>query len=89
MAKLRVRVQPGARRNEVVSYQAGVLKVKLTAPPIEGRANAALVEFLATEFGVRKSEVDVLLGQTSRDKVVEVRSLSEAELAARVNRWSG
>ena len=56
------------------------LKVRLTAPPIEGRANAALVAFLAGELRVSKSQVTVLSGDTSRLKSLEIEGLDEAEL---------
>lgn len=58
--------------------------MRLTAPPVEGKANAALVALLAERLGVRKSDVAILRGQKGRDKLVEVAGLSEEEVARRL-----
>lgn len=81
---LPVRAQPGARRCGVVGEQSGALKVAVTAPPQDGRANAALVEALAEALGVRRSQVELLGGATGRDKRFLVRGVTRAELAAKV-----
>ncbi len=78
--RLSVRVQPGASKNEVIGFQADVLRVRVTAPPQEGRANKALVELLSDWLGVPKRSVTIIRGETSRDKVVEVRGLPEGKL---------
>ena len=76
---LPVRAQPGARRNAVVGEQAGALKVAVTAPPDQGRANRALAETLADVLGLKKSQVELLGGPTSRDKKFLLRlSVEEA-----------
>ncbi len=69
--KLYIRVIPNARRNKVV-MDGNRLKVYLTAPPVEGKANKALIEFLAGHFGVKKGRVKILRGEKSRDKIVEI-----------------
>jgi uncharacterized protein (TIGR00251 family) len=81
---LSVRAQPGARRAGVVGEQAGALKVAVTAPPEEGRANKALVETLREELGLKRSQVELFSGETSRDKRFLIRGLSRAELEVRV-----
>jgi uncharacterized protein len=60
------------------------LKVRLTAPPIEGRANAALVAFIAEVLGVSKSQITLLSGDTSRLKSLEIEGLTQAELSERL-----
>ena len=70
--RLSVRVIPRARKNRVVPQGGGKLRVYLTAPPQEGRANEALREVLAEYFGVKRSQVAIVVGQRSREKVVEV-----------------
>ncbi len=70
--RLSVKVVPRASRNEVVGEQGGALKVRLTAPPVEGAANEALVELLAGHFGVRRSKVRILRGANARLKLVEI-----------------
>ncbi len=65
---LRVRVQPRASRDELVGWQDGRLRVRITAPPVAGKANACLCQFLATVFQVPKARVIMLAGETGRDK---------------------
>jgi uncharacterized protein (TIGR00251 family) len=83
-ATLAVRAQPGARKNAVLGEQAGALKVAVTAPPEDGRANAALVDVLKDWLGIKRSQLELLGGQTSRNKVFLVRSLTASELAERI-----
>lgn len=70
---LTLHVQPGARRAEVVGLHGDALKIKLAAPPVEGAANAALLEFLAEVFGVPQRQVILRQGARSRRKIVEIR----------------
>jgi uncharacterized protein (TIGR00251 family) len=79
-ALLRVRVQPRARRDEVVGERAGAVVVRLAAPPVDGKANAALCAFVAKAAGVPRSRVELVRGATSRDKVVRVIGVAEADL---------
>jgi uncharacterized protein len=81
---LPVRAQPGARRNGVQGEQAGMLKVSVTAPPEDGRANQALVELLREVLGLKRSQVELLSGQTSREKKFLIRGLARPELEARI-----
>src|SRR5262249_40380126 len=69
---LTVHVQPGASRTEVAGAHGDALKVRLAAPQVEGRANAALVRYLAGEFGVAARDVTIERGETSRRKVVRI-----------------
>ena len=71
-ATFKVRVQPGASKNEIVGVQQGALKVRISAPPVQGKANKALVNFLAKELGVKKSEIEIVSGHTSRVKTIKV-----------------
>ena len=81
MGRLVVRVTPRASREALAGFDAeGRLKVRLTAPPVEGAANAALVRLLAKTLGVARGRVTVVRGTASREKVVEVEGLDEAAL---------
>ena len=71
-----VRVAPRASRDAIVGVHDGAMKVALTAPPVEGEANAALVALLAKKLGVAKRDVVLVRGETSRAKRVEVRGVS-------------
>jgi uncharacterized protein len=81
---LPVRAQPGARKNGVLGEQAGALKVAVTAPPEDGRANKALLETLRELLRLKRSQLELLGGETSRDKRFLVRALTRAELEARL-----
>lgn len=67
---LRVRVIPNSSKNELIENEDGTIKVKLTAPPVDGKANKCLVEFLSKTFSVPKTSIEVIKGQTSKDKVI-------------------
>ncbi len=71
-ARLSVQVTPNARKSEVIEVVGGVVRIRLQAPPIEGKANEALVRFLADALGLRRSAVTVAAGHTSRRKIVEI-----------------
>jgi hypothetical protein len=70
---LKIRLHPGAKKNETAGTLAdGTIKINLTAPPIDGRANKALIEYLAREYGVPKARITLKSGQKSRLKLVEI-----------------
>jgi uncharacterized protein (TIGR00251 family) len=77
-----VYVQPRASRNELAGLHDGCLKVRLTAPPVEGAANEALVRFIAEALGVPRRQVTVVAGSSGRRKILEIEGVSEAQLAA-------
>jgi len=81
---LPVRAHAGARRNEVRGQQEGQLKVSVTQAPERGKANKAIIALLSKALGVRKSQVELLAGETSAQKRFLVRGLDAAELARRV-----
>ncbi len=85
-AFLRLRVKPSARRDRLVGAHGGALKLEVTAPPERGRANDAVVELLASAFGVRASEVEVTSGLASQDKQVRIGTLSAREACERLAR---
>ena len=83
---LRVRIQPRASTNEIVGIQGGYLKIRITAPPIDNKANDQLIQFLAKKLNIAKSSIRLLSGQSSRekhlhinfsDKTTAIRLLSE------------
>ncbi|MBI4313095.1 MAG: DUF167 domain-containing protein [Chloroflexi bacterium] len=84
--RLKVRAQPNARVSEILGATDGVLRVRVAAAPVEGKANKALVELLANALGVPKSFVRVTRGAASRDKLVEVEGLSLEEAMRRLAR---
>ena len=82
--RLKLRVVPNAKRNEVVGTYGEALKVKIQAPATEGKANAALCEYLASVLGVPVRAITLVAGEKSRDKVIEIRELEEVEALRRL-----
>jgi uncharacterized protein len=75
-AALAVRVTPRANRNEITDVlEDGTLKVRLAAPPVEGQANKALIKFLADVLDVAPSRIEIVAGETGRDKLVTITGL--------------
>src|SRR5262249_11176372 len=82
---LHVRVQPRASKSELVGWQGGALRVRVTAAPTDGRANRAVAEPLAAACGVPVGSVELIRGGTSRDKLFRVGALSTEALRARLS----
>ena len=76
---LSVRVHPGARKNAVSGVHDGAVKISLTTPPVDGRANEALIAFVAEVLGIPRARVSLVAGATSRAKVLRVTGKSAAE----------
>ena len=80
-AALTVRVTPRARRTEVAGVRDdGTLKIRLAAPPVEGKANEALIKFLAGLLGVRKRRIEIVAGHRGLDKIVSIEDMTSAEV---------
>lgn len=82
--RLPIKVTPGAPRDEVVGELADAIRVKLRAPPVDGRANAALLSFLAERVGLRTSALRLIAGETGRRKIVAIEGLAEEEARRRL-----
>ena len=75
---LRLHVQPGAKKTEVAGPHGEALKIRLAAPPVDGKANACLIAFIADRLGIAKSAVSLVSGDSSRAKRVHVRGIGPA-----------
>jgi uncharacterized protein len=84
-ALITIRVTPRASRDEVVGWQDDALRVRLRAPPVDGRANESLRRLLAERLGMALSAVQIVSGETSRVKRVRVEGVSEAEVRQRLS----
>ena len=80
-----VKVHPRARKNAITGELGDALKLSLTSPPVEGRANEACIDFFAKLLKVPRSSVTITSGQTSRNKVIRVAGLSEEEIRKHLN----
>ena len=81
---IKIRVQPKSSRNQVDGFQDGALRVRVTAAPTEGQANATVIAILAKTLGVSKSRLEIIRGYSSRDKVVSVDTLTEQEVQRKI-----
>ena len=82
--RLHIRLQPNARRNEVVGFQNEVLRLRVTALPQEGRANKALIDLLSDALDIPKSRIDIFRGHTTRDKLITIEGLEPGEVRTRL-----
>jgi uncharacterized protein (TIGR00251 family) len=80
-ARISVYVQPRASKTCIAGFHDGAIKIRLAAPPVDGAANAALIEFVAERLGVAKSRVRLISGTSSRRKVLEIEGVDEATVA--------
>jgi uncharacterized protein len=83
-ASFAVKVHPRAKKNAITGEVGNALKVSLTAPPADGKANDACIEFFAKLLKVPRSSVTITSGQTSRNKVIRVAGMSAVEIQARL-----
>ncbi|HKS71772.1 MAG TPA: DUF167 domain-containing protein [Terriglobales bacterium] len=80
-----IKVHPRARKDAIAGQLGDALKLSLTAPPIDGRANHACIEFFANLLKLPRSSITIASGQNSRNKVIHIAGLSAAELRQRLN----
>jgi len=78
-------VHPNAARNELAGFSEGVLRVRVAAPPVKGKANKELIAFLAQKLGLNKGDLTILKGHTSRNKVISIVGLTREELNQRLS----
>jgi uncharacterized protein (TIGR00251 family) len=84
VVRLRVRVQPRSSRNRVAGLHGGRLKVQVDAPPADGAANRAMVAVLSAWLGIAKRDLEIVRGETSREKVVALSGMPPREVAERL-----
>jgi uncharacterized protein (TIGR00251 family) len=72
---IKIKVEPRSSKSGIVGLYGDALKVKLTSPPVEGKANKELVEVLAKECGIRKSDVEIVSGKSSKNKLVRIAGI--------------
>ncbi len=77
---LRVRIQPGASRDQIVGVVEGALRLRITAPPVEGAANKQCIKFLAKKLHIAKSKITLLKGEHAREKILRMSGVSTADL---------
>ena len=83
-ATFAIKVQPRARKNAITGMVGDAIKLALTAPPVEGKANQACIEFLAEFLNVPRASVTIVAGQSSRNKVIRIAGRTAAQIAERL-----
>jgi uncharacterized protein (TIGR00251 family) len=81
---INVRVIPRASKSEIVGIHDGALKIRISAPPVDGAANVEIIRFLAKTFGVSKSNVFILSGETSKNKRIKIENLSKSSFEEKI-----
>ena len=82
--EISVRVHPNAARNEVNGVTDGIYQVRVSAPPVKGKANNELIAFLSRLLGVSKSQIDIIKGHTTRNKLIAIDGLSQEDIMKRL-----
>ncbi len=83
--ELHIRAMPRASKNEIQGLHDGALKIRLTTPPIDGKANQALIKFLSKTLHISKTQIELTQGETSRNKTLRISGLSKNELQERLS----
>jgi uncharacterized protein (TIGR00251 family) len=87
---LAIRVLPRASRNEIAEIRDdGTIRIRLTAPPVDGKANAALIQFLAEVLDVPRSRIEIIAGAAGRDKLVSILDLDPDTASERISKYQG
>ncbi|MEO6739490.1 MAG: DUF167 domain-containing protein [Chthoniobacteraceae bacterium] len=81
---MKLRIVPNAKRDEVVGEYGDAVKIKVAAPAVEGKANEALLEFVAEKLRVHRRDITLISGEKSRDKLIEAANLETIEARARL-----
>ena len=84
MSRLKLRIVPNAKRDEVTGQHGDAVKIKIAAPALDGKANEAVLEFLAEKLGIHRRDVTLIAGEKSRDKLVEIAGLDATEARGRL-----
>ncbi len=80
-----IRVHPSSSKNEITAFREGAWYVRVAAPPVRGKANAELLDYLSRLLGIRKSNLSVVRGTTAHVKVIAVEGLSQEEITAKLS----
>lgn len=83
--RISLRIQPGASRNEVAGLASGVWRLRIAAPPVEGKANKELTLYLSEVLNIAKSNIVIVKGERGRDKVIAVYGLTADEIGKRLS----
>jgi uncharacterized protein len=82
----KVRAQPRASKTEMVGEYAGALKLRIAAPPVDGKANGECIKFFSKLFDVPSGNIEIVTGEASRDKLIRIRNINAVQVSAALNK---
>jgi len=85
---IKVKIVPGSSKNKIIGVYNNALKITITAPPVEGKANKKCITYLAKCFNVAKSKVEIISGQTSKNKLIKIYDISQKEFLDKIDKIS-
>ena len=85
---VKVKIVPGSSKNKIVGVYNDALKITVTAPPVEGKANKKCIVYLAKYFDIAKSKIEIISGQTSKNKLIKICDISQEEFLEKIEKIS-
>ena len=85
---VKVKIVPGSSKNKIIGVYNDSLKITITAPPVEGKANKKCIAYLAKHFDVAKSKIEIISGQTSKNKLIKIYDISQKEFLNKIDKIS-
>jgi len=85
---IKVKIVPGSSKNKTVGVHNDAIKITITAPPVEGKANKKCIAYLAKYFDVAKSKIEIISGQTSKNKLIKIYDISQKEFLDKIEKIS-
>ena len=86
--KVKVKIVPGSSKNKIVGVYNNALKITITAPPVEGKANKKCISYLAKYFDVAKSKIEIISGQTGKNKLIKIYDISKKDFLEKLEKIS-
>ena len=83
---VKVKIVPGSSKNKIVGAYSDALKIAITAPPVEGKANKKCIAYLAKYFDIAKSKIEIISGQTSKNKLIKIYDISQKEFLEKIEK---
>ncbi|MCZ6790449.1 MAG: DUF167 domain-containing protein [Candidatus Dadabacteria bacterium] len=84
---IQVQIQPGSSKDQIIGLHNGRLKIKISAPPVDGKANQNLIEFISKALGVSKSKIEILKGRTSKLKTLKISGVDQQSFSLLLNKY--
>jgi len=86
--KIKVKIVPGSSKNKIIGAYNNALKISIAAPPVEGKANKKCIAYLAKYFDVAKSKIEIISGQTGKNKLIKIYDISQEEFLDKIKKIS-